>query len=150
MKKSAQSKQFHGAITLNISPGDPVAWKLSMLMEASISSNKKKTIEEIAKNYGYTREHFYIIKNIYEEQGAGGLLDKVTGPKKNYKRTKEVTKQIIRFRFLDPDANSEVITQKMKQLGYDISQRSVERAINEYGLQKKGYIKQIRQMRKLK
>ena len=50
------------------------------------------------------------------------------------------------MRFLDPEANSEVITQKLKQFGYSISQRSVERIIGEYGLQKKGYIKQIRQM----
>jgi hypothetical protein len=37
-----------------------------------------------------------------------------------------------------------VIAQKMKQSGHDVSQRSVERTINEYGLQKKGYIRQLK------
>jgi len=36
----------------------------------------------------------------------------------------------------------------MRQAGYEVSQRSVERVIGEYGLQKKGYIKQIRTTRK--
>ncbi|HUI32234.1 MAG TPA: hypothetical protein VLY84_01350, partial [Dysgonamonadaceae bacterium] len=95
--------------------------------------------------YGYSREHFYVIKNAYDKGGTKALMNKPTGPKTDYVRTESVKKQVIRHRFLDPEANSEVITQKMKQSGVNISQRSVERIINEYGLQKKGYIKQIRQ-----
>ena len=75
------------------------------------------------------------------------MTDKAKGPKCNYKRTDEIEKQIIRHRFLDPDANSEVIAQKMNQTGHIISQRSVERTISEYGLQKKGYIKQLKKQR---
>ena len=141
-------KLFEGAISLNVSPQDPVAWKLTMLFEAANSKDSK--IQEIAHNYGYTREHFYVIKRAYEEQGSKGLEDHPQGPKTNYRRTTEVQKQIIRHRFLDPEASCDVIAQKMRQSGNNISQRSVERTINEYGLQKKGYIKQIRQNRKLK
>ena len=83
-----------------------------------------------------------------KKQGSHGLQDRSTGPKTNYKRTSEATKQVIRHRFLDPEASCEVIAQKMNQSGHPISQRSVERIVQEYGLQKKGYIKQIRQMRK--
>lgn len=143
MKKDIPSKTFYGNIELSVSPEDSVAWKLSMLLEAA--RNETSKIEDIASRYGYSREHFYVIKNAYDKGGTKALMNKPTGPKTDYVRTESVKKQVIRHRFLDPEANSEVITQKMKQSGVNISQRSVERIINEYGLQKKGYIKQIRQ-----
>jgi len=134
-----------GLISLTIDPADPAAWKFSMLYEASMA--KDGNIKEIAGKYGYTREHFYTVKRQFEKEGFRALQDKVKGPKRNYVRTKVAEKEIIRHRFLDPEANSAVITQKMKQSGHDVSQRSVERTINEYGLQKKGYIRQLRQQR---
>lgn len=145
MKKNASVKSIMGSIPLVVDPKDPVAWKLLMLYEAALT--KTSRVEDIAKKYGYTREHFYVIKRTFDEKGSQGLIDKPKGPKSNYIRTKEMVKQIIRHRFLDPEASCEVIAQKMQQAGNNISQRSVERAINEYGLQKKGYIKQIREMR---
>lgn len=99
--------------------------------------SKKGTIQQVSKKYGYTREHLYTIKKQYEEGGIQGLRNKQKGPQVKSVRTDEVMKQIIRHRFLDPEANSAVITQKMKQAGHKISQRSVERTINEYGLQKR-------------
>lgn len=148
MKKNASPKLFQGLISLRVAPDDAIAWKMAMLYEAG--SSKQKNIEEIAKRYGYSREHFYVIRRAYEENGTKGLADQPQGPKANYRRTKEIQKQIIRHRFLDPEASCEVIAQKMQQSGKNISQRSVERTINEYGLQKKGYIKQIRQNQRLK
>lgn len=141
-KKSPITQQ--GLITLTIDPVDKVAWKLTMLQEAANTPRGSSTIKQIAKKYGYSREHFHKIKNQYEEGGTLLLQDKAKGPQKNYVRTQEVEKQIIRHRFLDPEANCEVIAQKMNQSGYRVSQRSVERTINEYGLQKKGYIKHLR------
>jgi len=150
MKANLEDKSLEGSISLTVSPKDPVAWKLLMLFEAASSTHTSERIEDIAHKYGYTREHFYVIKKAFEKEGSKGLIDKPQGPKRNYRLTKDTEKQIIRHRFLDPEASSEVITQKMQQAGYKISQRSVERAINEWGLQKKGYIKQIREIRKLK
>ncbi len=143
MRKDIPFKTFSGNIELSVSKDDSVAWKLSMLLEAA--GNKTGNIEDVARRYGYSREHFYVIKNAYDKGGAIALMNKSTGPKTDYVRTESVKKQVVRHRFLDPEANSEVITQKMRQSGVKISQRSVERIINEYGLQKKGYIKQIRQ-----
>jgi len=148
MKKNMPPKSLNGNISLVITENDPIAWKLSMLIEAA--SNKDEKIEDLARRYGYTREHFYVIKRAYEEKGSQGLMDKSRGPKTNFKRTKEMEKQIIRHRFLDPEASSQVITQRLQQAGNNISQRSVERTINEYGLQKKGYIKQLKKMRNRK
>jgi transposase len=148
MKKNHPPIQLHGAITLEVSPQDTLLWKLSMILEAAHPDSRQTTIEAIAAKYGYTREYFYQVLEKLKTQGSQSLADRPTGPKTLYKRTPEVTKQILRHRFLDPEANCEVIAQKMRQTGYKVSQRSVVRVIGEYGLQKKGYIKQIRKTRK--
>jgi hypothetical protein len=44
---------------------------------------------------------------------------------------------VIRHRFLDPEASAQVIGQKLRQAGQPISTRSVERVLEDYGLQKK-------------
>ncbi len=51
--------------------------------------------------------------------------------------TDEIVRQVIRHRFLDPEASAEVITQKLEQTRHALSIRSVQRVIADYGLQKK-------------
>jgi hypothetical protein len=119
---------------LMIRKDDSFAMKLAMLFEGIISDIPKK---ELARKYGYTREHYYLLKHLFEKHGSDGLMDKKTGPKKSTKRTDIVNNQIIRLRFLDPDASVEVIGQKMRQMGFSISDRSINRTIQQYGLQKK-------------
>ena len=75
--------------------------------------------------------------NAFRRAGFCWLSNKRRGPKRNYRRTGELVRQVIRHRFLDPDATPEVIAQKLRQTGFVISTRSVERVIAEYGLQKK-------------
>ena len=62
-----------------------------------------------------------------------------TKPKAPEGRRDEVVRQVIRYRFLDPDASADVIAQKLRQTGWEISARSVARVIAAFGLQKKLY-----------
>ena len=77
------------------------------------------------------------VERLFEENGALALQNQKRGPKTNYVRTDEVERQVIRQRFLDPDASADIIAQKLRQAGFSISTRSVERVIEKYGLQKK-------------
>ena len=74
---------------------------------------------------------------MYGEGGAAALQSEKRGPKRNYRRTDEVVRQVLRYRFLDPDSSPKVIAQKLNQSGWTISIRSVERVLADYGLQKK-------------
>lgn len=141
MKKLNDPVTIKGMITLEVNPNDSAFWKMAMLLEAAFTQDS--TIDKIAKKYGYSREYFYQVFDKFKTLGSQGLQDMPTGPKKNSKRTPEVTKLVIRYRFLDPEASSEVIAQKMTQAGHPISQRSVQRVIQEFGLQKGGPISQI-------
>jgi transposase len=113
---------------------DDITPKLAMLYEAHCEGHRVTTA---VKKFGYTRQRYYQLLHLFLEKGAIALQNQKRGPKGNYRRTDENVRQVIRHRFLDPDASAEVIAQKMLQSDIQISTRSVERVIQEYGLQKK-------------
>jgi hypothetical protein len=92
---------------------------------------------EAGRKYGLTRQRYHQLLNLLKEKGASALVPQKRGPKTNYIRTDEVERQVIRHRFLDPDASVAVIAQKLRQAGFAISTRSVERIVEDYGLPKK-------------
>src|SRR5271165_2787181 len=120
--------------SLALAEDDEIARKLAMLIEGECEG--LGPVKAAAK-FNYTRQRYHQIRSAFLEQGAAALLSKARGPKRNYRRTSEVVRQIIRHRFLDPDATAEVLAQKLRQSGWTISTRSVERVIEAYGLQKK-------------
>lgn len=128
-------KQFLGpGGYLQLLDDDQAALKLAMLIEGECGLEGS---EQVAKQFGYTRQRYYQVKQKFLKEGILGLVSKKRGPRSNYRRKEEIVCQTIRLRFLDPDASAEVIAQKLKQLGFKISIRSVERIISQFGLQKK-------------
>lgn len=119
--------------TLAVLPKDEVTRKLAMLIEGECEGLGPT---KAAQKFGYSKQRYFQIRSAFEEQGATALQSRPRGPKSNYRRTGEVIRQVIRHRFLDPDASPEVIRQKLRQCGMEISIRSVERIIADYGLQK--------------
>lgn len=117
-----------------IKSDDNLTKKLAMLIEVKCLGVK---VKDVVKKYEITCSRYHQIKNDYELNGSNALIEKKRGPKKNYVRTETINNQIIRYRFLDPKITSEVIAQKLKQTGYNVSIRSIERTITEFGLQKK-------------
>ena len=89
-----------------------------------------------AEKLDLSKQRYFQLLKLYREHG-GGLQGHKPGPKRDYVRTNEVVSQVIRQRFLDPDATVDVIAQKLRQAGFPVSVRSVVRDIEEYGLQKK-------------
>lgn len=112
---------------------DSLAMKLAMLIEGHCTIGVKAAINK----YGYTEQRYYQLLKDYQQGGSQALIDKKPGSDKQPVRTEDTVNQIIRLRFLDPFASAGVISQKLSQIGYKVSKRSVERTITEYGLQKK-------------
>ena len=122
----------HGC--LPVQEGDEVSRRLAMLIEGVCEGLGPS---QAAQKYGLTKQRYFQLPHAFKEQGAQALLSKPRGPKRNYRRTDEAVRQIIRHRFLDPEASADVIAQKLRQTGFAISARSVERVVADYGLQKK-------------
>lgn len=119
---------------LKVQPQDSLTRKMTMLMEGECEGLGPI---QAARKHGYSKQRYFQLRKAYEQDGARALLDQPRGPKTNYRRTGELARQVVRHRFLDPDASVEVIAQKLRQTGFVISVRSVERVIADYGLQKK-------------
>ncbi|MCU0962030.1 MAG: hypothetical protein MUF48_18205 [Pirellulaceae bacterium] len=122
----------HGS--LPVAQRDEITRKFAMLLEGECEGLGPL---QAARKHGYTKQRYFQLRRLYQEHGAVALLSKVRGPKTHYRRTSELQRQVIRHRFLDPQASVEVIAQKLRQTGFPISTRSVTRVISEYGLQKK-------------
>lgn len=120
---------------LQISRSDEVAWKLLMLIEGECAGDSRVAA---AKRFGFCKQRYYQVRTAFREHGAEGLVSRKRGPQRHYRRDGEATRQIIRYRYLDPDASAEVVGQKLRQDGFTISNRTVYRVFEHYGLQKKG------------
>jgi len=119
---------------LLVPAADAVTSRLLMLIEGQCEGLGPALA---AQKYGLSRQRYYQVQKQFQENGVLGLVSQKRGPKSNSVRTDEVERQVIRHRFLDPDASVDVIAQKLRQSGFEISTRSVERVIEKYGLQKK-------------
>ena len=120
--------------SLAVREEDEVTRKLTMLIEGECEGLGPI---QAATKYGYTKQRYFQLRQVFLNDGAAALAGQRRGPKTNYRRTSDIVRQIIRYRFLDPRATPDVIGQKLRQLGMAISTRTVERVIADYGLQKK-------------
>jgi len=118
--------------SFEINEKDKLGMKFGMLIEGHLYG-----VDYAIEKYGYSEQRYYQLLKDYKENGAKVLIDKKRGSFKKPVRDKDVINQIIRLRFLDPLSSAEVIAQKINQIGYKVSVRSVERTITEFGLQKK-------------
>ncbi len=122
----------HGS--LPVLEEDDITRKLAMLIAGECGPLSPR---QVAETFGFSKPRYYQIRTAFHLHGAPALASQKRGPKRPYRRTPEVTRQVIRHRFLDTDATADVIAQKIRQTGLPISTRSVERVIEDFGLQKK-------------
>jgi len=120
--------------TLPVPDEDEVCRRLAMLI---LGECEGQGATAAAKQFHFSRPRYYQLLTAFHRQGTLGLALHPRGPKTDYRRTDQIVRLIIRHRFLDPEASAQVITQKLRQAGHPISQRSVERVIADFGLQKK-------------
>jgi transposase len=130
-----QLQQLVGpAGSLAVAASDEVTRKLAMLIEGECQGLGPRAA---AQKFGFSQQRYFQIRRAFLNDGATALHSQRRGPKRPSRRTDEAVRQVIRHRFLDPDASAEVIAQKLRQAGVPLSSRSAERIIADYGLQKK-------------
>jgi hypothetical protein len=122
----------HGSLA--VGPDDEVARKLAMLIAAEALGLGPTAA---ARAFGYSKQRYFQLRAAFSQDGVAALVNHKTGPKRNYRRTDEAVRQVVRHRFLDPEASADVIAGRLRQAGLPISTRSVARIIEQFGLQKK-------------
>ena len=135
MKLIISTEEFKSEFgSLSIDQNDEITVKLAMLLEGECGEEGPS---KAAAKFGYSRQRYFQLRAEFLENGADALAGDKRGPKTKTRCHQEVVCQIIRHRFLDPEASTAVIGQKLRQSGHIISKRSVDRVIANYGLQKK-------------
>jgi transposase len=119
---------------LDLPEADPILIKLGMLYAVCCAGH---SVTATAHDYGYSRQRLYQLLTAFRTQGLDALRAHKRGPHGPSRRPPATVHEIIRHRFLDPEASPAVIAQKLRQTGVAVSIRSVERTLQEYGLQKK-------------
>jgi transposase len=120
--------------SIRLAADDEITRKLAMLVEGQCEGLGPT---QAARKFGYTKQRYFQLLRQFEAHGARALQSRPRGPKPKPRRTEELVRQVIRHRFLDPEASAAVIAQKLRQAHYPISIRSVKRVIEDFGLQKK-------------
>jgi len=115
-------------------PDEEVTRKFAMLVEGQCEGLGPT---RAAEKFGYSKQRYFQLLHAFEQEGLEALASRKRGPKGPSRRTPDVVQEIIRHRFLDPDASADVIAQKLRQSGRPIRTRSVEQTITDWGLQKK-------------
>ena len=116
-----------------INPKDKLAVKFAMLIEGQCTIGVPAAIDK----YEYSEQRYYQLLKLYKQGGTEAITDKKRGSDKKTVRTEEVENQIIRMRYLDPLTSVDTLAQKLSQMGYKVSKRSIERTITYRGLKKK-------------
>jgi hypothetical protein len=130
-----QLQQLVGpAGTLAVAADDEVTRKLAMLLEGECQGLGPLAA---AAKFGFSKQRYFQLRHTFLTGGALALASHKRGPKGPSRRTDEAVRQVIRQRFLDPEASADVIAQKLRQCRLPISTRSVARVLAAYGLQKK-------------
>jgi len=119
---------------LPVSENDQLSRRLAMLI---VGECEGQGATQAARQFHFSRQRYYQLLAAFEREGARGLALERRGPKTDYRRTEHIVRLVIRHRFLDAEASAQVIAQRLHQQGHTLSQRSVERIIADYGLQKK-------------
>ena len=80
---------------LPVLPDDLVVSRLAMLIEGQCEG---LGAAKAAEKLDLSKQRYFQLLKLYREQGSPGLRGHKPGPKRNYVRTDEVVRQVIRHR----------------------------------------------------
>jgi transposase len=117
--------------SLPVRPDDAVALDLAMLVEGETSG---LPLEEVLAKFGRSRTAYYEKLRRFREEGAAGLVAKPPGPHGPWRRSHDVVRFVVTARLRDPSRSPDAIARDLAAVGHDVSVRSVERTLQQFGL----------------
>jgi len=132
MTRRSQGREIKGpGGTLSLRPDDDASVDLAMLIEGETSG---RPLGVILEDFGRSRSTYYEKLRRFRELGVAGLFAKPPGPRSPWRRPLEVIRFIVTSRIRDPERSATHIADDLARLGHDVSVRSVERTLTQFGL----------------
>jgi transposase len=116
---------------LEIRPDDEASVDLLMLVQGETSG---RPLEDVLAEFGRSRSTYYEKLRRFREEGLEGLLARPPGPRSAWRRPLEVIRFIVTARLRDPERTAPSIAEELGRLGHEVSVRSVERTLTQFGL----------------
>ena len=108
-------------------PNDLLQVKYEMLRR---HRDKQKSVTEVARAFGTSRQAFYAAKSLFDNQGIPGLIPKRRGPRGAHKCTEEVLDFAEKWKNTHKTERSRSLSEAIeKRFGISIHHRSVDRAL---------------------
>jgi len=108
-------------------PNDLVQVKYEMLRR---HREEKKTVAEVARAFGTSRQAFYSAKALFDSQGIPGLIPKRRGPRGAHKCTEDVLDFAEQWKDEHPAEGTVRLSEAIEQhFGIRINPRSIDRAL---------------------
>lgn len=108
-------------------PNDLVQVKYEMLRR---HREGEKSVTEVAKAFGTSRQAFYTAKELFDSHGIPGLIPKRRGPHGPHKCTEEVLDFAEQWKVLHKNESSRNLAEAVKQrFGISVNPRSLSRAL---------------------
>jgi transposase len=117
--------------SLRLRRGDEAALDLVMLIEGETSGRE---LEDVLQRYGRSRSTYYEKLRRFLELGLEGLLARPPGPRGPWRRSSEVVRLVVTARLRHPSRSAFDIAEDLARLGHEVSVRSVERTLSQFGL----------------
>jgi len=110
---------------------DDAAIDLLMLIEGETSG---RALDDVLQQFGRSRSTYYEKLRRFREQGVTGLLSRPPGPSSPWRRPIDVIRYIVTARLRSPARTAPDIAEALVRLGHQVSVRSVERTLTQFGL----------------
>lgn len=113
------------------SPLDRGQVKYEMLRAHSLEGH---FITKVCKEFGYSRESFYLALEAFRREGIAGLVDKPKGKNKPDKVTPEIIGYVIYQRAKLGLSGAAIAKDIFKEFNLKLHKRTVERILGYYGI----------------
>ena len=113
------------------SPLDRGQVKYEMLRAHSLEGH---FITKVCKEFGYSRESFYLALEAFRREGIAGLVDKPKGKNKPDKVTPEIIGYVIYQRATLGLSGAAIAKDIFREFNLKLHKRTVERILGYYGI----------------
>ena len=108
-------------------PDDALQVKYEMLRRVERDGH---SVTQAAKDFGFSRRHFYALQHQFAEQGFPGLVPKKRGPKGAHKLTDAIMDFIDQAREDIPCPKAAEVARRVREhFGLSVHPRSIEKAL---------------------
>jgi transposase len=108
-------------------PRDLVQVRYEMLRRHLVEG---KSVAEVTRDFGMSRQMFYVLLGMFQKEGLSGLLPRKRGPKGAHKCTDAIIAFVASRRQEDPDRSlQELVVDVKDKFGVQIHPRTLQRQL---------------------